>query len=50
MHAVLGPSGIVCDLTVLWKFKQLHANAVEMPLGVTWALMDILGMSKVLDA
>ena len=27
-------SGFSCDLKSLWKIKQLHANALETPLGV----------------
>ena len=31
-------SKFACDITVLWNFKQLRANALETRLGVTGAL------------
>ena len=36
-------SGFSCNVTALWKFKQLRANAVEMWPGVTGAL-DFCGL------
>ena len=33
-------SGISCDLTAFRKIKELRANAVETPLGVTGVLLN----------
>ena len=33
-------SGISCDLTAFRKIKELRANAVETPLGVTGVLLS----------
>ena len=35
-------SGFSCDLTTLWKIKQLCAKAVETQLGVTGTLHVVL--------
>ena len=42
-------SGISCDLTAFRKIKELRANAVETPLGVTGLLGDFFFISWFTD-